>query len=302
MTDKLQAVVEHAGDTSMVKLAGYIDEDNDLKGLVAQIPAGTAMIDLAGVERINSCGIRDWVNWLAEIERNGTKPVLVSCSPAIVAQINLVKNFTGGGAVKSFQIPYYCSECDEEKVMLVETSEMSSPTQAPPSCLCETCGHAMEIDEMPQSYFAFLATVPKPEEVARGSGANVAAVAKTRVKTRERRSEPPARKSYPSLSAYQTPADGVAKRSSDKLLAKRPSRPSAQNIAAGSKERISSSRISSSTIGPKVSTQQIGTTKISSTSIDPSVAPPKTHGMMIVALIVLLVGAIGALGYLVLTQ
>jgi anti-anti-sigma regulatory factor len=287
MTDKLRATVEHEGDTSVVRLAGYLDEDNNLKGLVDKIPAGTAMIDLAGVERINSCGIRDWVNWLAALEANGTTPVLVSCSPPIVAQINLVKNFTGGGAVKSFQIPYHCRECDEEKVMLVETAEMSSPNAAPPACLCESCGHSMDIDEMPESYFAFLGTVPRPEEVARGSSASVV---KSRVKTRERRSEPPARRSYPSLSAYQTPAPGVSTRSSDKLLAKRPSQP---KMAIGSSERIS---------GQKISSQMIGTTKISSSKLDaPPMAPPKGNGALVVALVVLLLGAIGALGYLVLT-
>jgi anti-anti-sigma regulatory factor len=296
MTEKLRATVEHEGETSLVKLAGYLDEDNDLKGLVAMIPAGTAMIDLAEVERINSCGIRDWVNWLSALESNGIRPVLVGCSPAIVAQINLVKNFTGGGAVKSFQIPYYCSECDEEKVMLVETSEMGSADTPPPACLCETCGHAMEIDEMPQSYFAFLSTVPRPEEVARGSSAGVV---KARVKTRERRSEPPARKSYPSLSAYQTPVNGVG-RSSDKLLAKRPSQPK----AVGSSERISSQNISSPRMRPRISSQQlIGTTKISSSKLDaPLMKRPRTGGAMIALLIVLLLGAIGALGYLVLTQ
>lgn len=286
MTDKLRATVEHEGDTSVVRLAGYLDEDNNLKGLVEKIPAGTAMIDLAGVERINSCGIRDWVNWLAALEANGTTPVLVSCSPPIVAQINLVKNFTGGGAVKSFQIPYHCGECDEEKVMLVETADMSSPSATPPACLCESCGHAMDIDEMPESYFAFLATVPRPEEVARGSSASVV---KPRVKTRDRRSEPPARRSYPSLSAYQTPTAGVT-RSSDKLLAKRPSQP---KIAIGSSERISNQKISS---------QMIGTTKISSSKLDaPPMVAPKSNGALIAALVVLLLGAIGALGYLVLT-
>ena len=65
------------------------------------------------------------MNWLAALDANGTRTVLVACSPAIVAQINLVKNFTGNGAVKSFQVPYHCRECDEEKVVLVETAEMS---------------------------------------------------------------------------------------------------------------------------------------------------------------------------------
>ena len=82
------------------------------------------MIDLGEIERINSCGVRDWVNWLSKLEVNGTRSVLVECSPAIVAQINLVNNFTGSGVVKSFYVPYFCPECDEEKVLLVDAGDM----------------------------------------------------------------------------------------------------------------------------------------------------------------------------------
>ena len=43
----------------------------------------------------------------------------------IVAQINLVSNFTGTGVVKSFYAPYFCPNCDREKVLLVETRDMA---------------------------------------------------------------------------------------------------------------------------------------------------------------------------------
>ena len=54
------------------------------------------------------------------------------CSPAIVAQINLVNNFTGSGVVKSFYVPYFCSECDEEK------SERSGDYECSGVAPCET--------------------------------------------------------------------------------------------------------------------------------------------------------------------
>ena len=82
MSHKFQASVQHRGDVSYVKLGGVIDEDNQLGDLVDQIPSGTAVIDLGEIERINSCGVRDWVNWLSKLENNGTRSVLVECSPA----------------------------------------------------------------------------------------------------------------------------------------------------------------------------------------------------------------------------
>jgi anti-anti-sigma regulatory factor len=168
MSQKFQASVHHRDDLSFVKLAGVIDEDNELTELTDKIHGGTVVIDLGEVERINSCGVRDWVNWLGKVETKGTDVVLVECSPAIVAQINLVNNFTGSGMVKSFYVPYFCPECDEEKVLLCETSDMGPPPHEPPICRCDECDLVMDFDDMPDSYFAFLANqkrMSKPEKI-----------------------------------------------------------------------------------------------------------------------------------------
>ena len=188
MSQKFQAAVHHRDDISYIKLSGVIDEDNELADLVDKIPPGTAVIDLGEIERINSCGVRDWVNWLGKLEANNTKIVLVECSPAIVAQINLVNNFTGNGVVKSFYVPYFCPECDEEKVLLVEAADMGPPPHEPPTCRCDECDLVMDFDDMPDSYFAFLSNQRKlaepdkingaMKELARGSEAPQGARAK----------------------------------------------------------------------------------------------------------------------------
>jgi anti-anti-sigma regulatory factor len=171
MSNKFQSSIQHRGDMSFVKLGGVIDEDNELADLVDKIPAGTAVIDLGEIERINSCGVRDWVNWLSKLENNGTRSVLVECSPAIVAQINLVNNFTGNGVVKSFYVPYFCPECDEEKVLLVEAADMGPPPHEPPTCRCDECDLVMDFDDMPDSYFAFLSNQRKLAEPEKVNGA-----------------------------------------------------------------------------------------------------------------------------------
>jgi anti-anti-sigma regulatory factor len=168
MSQKFQASVHHRDDLSFVKLAGVIDEDNELTELTDKIHGGTVVIDLGEVDRINSCGVRDWVNWLGKVESNNVDVVLVECSPAIVAQINLVNNFTGSGVVKSFYVPYFCPECDEEKVLLCETAEMGPGPAEPPICRCDECDLVMDFDDMPDSYFAFLANqkkIAKPDKI-----------------------------------------------------------------------------------------------------------------------------------------
>lgn len=165
MSEKFQAAVQHREDVSYVKLSGVIDEDNELGGLADQVHGRTVVIDLGEVERINSWGVRDWVHLLGKLEGRGARIVLVECSPAIVAQINLVSNFTGGGTVKSFYVPYFCPQCDEEKSLLCEAAEMGPPPHEPPVCRCDECDLVMDFDDMPDSYFAFLANQPsEPEE------------------------------------------------------------------------------------------------------------------------------------------
>ena len=147
-------------NVTFLRVSGVIDEDNKLASSLKRIDGRTVVIDLAGVERINSCGVRDWVNWLNDLESRSKQVVLVRCSPCIVNQINLVNNFTGGGRVKSFFAPYYCPKCDIEQLRLLQVeqfAEMAQP-QAPehraPDCNEVQC--EMEFDDIEASYFAFL--------------------------------------------------------------------------------------------------------------------------------------------------
>lgn len=147
-------------DVSFLKISGTIDEDNALAGSLKKIEGRTVVIDLSGVERINSCGVRDWVNWLNDLEAAGKQAVLVRCSPCIVTQINLVHNFVGKGIVKSFFAPYYCGRCDKEQQKLLQVEQFAGSTQAhAPTFRAEGCQNMpceLQFDDIEESYFAFL--------------------------------------------------------------------------------------------------------------------------------------------------
>src|SRR6185295_15916441 len=219
MSQKFQHSVQHRGDVSYVKLGGVIDEDNELGELVDKIPNGTAVIDLGEIERINSCGVRDWVNWLSKLESNGTRSVLVECSPAIVAQINLVNNFTGSGVMKSFYVPYFCPECDEEQVLLVEAQDMGPPPHEPPTCRCDECDLVMDFDDMPDSYFAFLSNQRKlaePDKIngamrdlSRGAEPDRSSGSKVRSRTSQPNLSSGSKPSVPSLPSIQRTSSPV---------------------------------------------------------------------------------------------
>jgi len=302
MSHKFQSSVQHRGDVSFVKLGGVIDEDNELADLVDKIPIGTAVIDLGEIERINSCGVRDWVNWLSKLEYNGTRSVLVECSPAIVAQINLVNNFTGNGVVKSFYVPYFCPECDEEKVLLVEAADMGPPPHEPPTCRCDECDLVMDFDDMPDSYFAFLSNQRKlaePDKIngamkdlARGSDSQANPTGKSKVKSRASQpnlGQPGSKPSVPSLPSIQRTSTQPAKTTSSGPQ-KAPSRPPSKPPSRPGMQ------------GKQPSSPQLAGMSMRMPANGPVMAAPGKSNALVFTLVGVLVAAIVVLAYLVLTK
>jgi anti-anti-sigma regulatory factor len=314
MSHKFQSSVQHRGDVSYVKLGGVIDEDNELGELVEKIPMGTAVIDLGEIERINSCGVRDWVNWLSKLEYNGTRSVLVECSPAIVAQINLVNNFTGNGVVKSFYVPYFCPECDEEKVLLVEATDMGPPPHEPPTCRCDECDLVMDFDDMPDSYFAFLSNQRKlaePDKVNGAARIGEPQTGKGKVKSRGSQqnianaanvANKPSVPSLPSINRVSASAPNAAHHSSGhRLPVGRPGQPASgsnpPSTPSGSRLVASGANIMPPPGAPQMSMrmQQAGGPAAAA-------ATPGKGNAVIFVLVGILVAAIAVLAYLVLAK
>src|SRR4051812_30372103 len=77
---KLVASIEQRrSGARVVKLAGALDEAGVLDDAVKEPTPGKMLINLAGIDRINSFGAREWINWLATLEKNGSEIVLLSC-------------------------------------------------------------------------------------------------------------------------------------------------------------------------------------------------------------------------------
>ena len=315
MNQKFQAAITQKDDVCYIKLSGVIDEDNSLGSLVEQIPAGTAVINVGEVERINSCGVRDWVNWLSKIEKSNANVVLVECSPAIVAQINLVHNFTGGGAVKSFFAPYFCPACDLEKVLLIEAAEMSGPaTPSAPTCRCDECDGVMDFDDMEESYFAFVSSGRKVAKDAKieavlkemapddGKGerkirSRVGITGVSGGSPQQTPQTPPSLPSVPSLPSITRPGSGAGANTPTPLFGQTATSPGSRpGTSPGSRPGTSSG-------GPpsvQMSTLDIGAStrlEASAAAAGTSTARPKLAMILVVALLLV---AIGLLAYVVL--
>jgi hypothetical protein len=137
----------------LVALQGAINEQTDLTPLVLKLQQEPRVrLDLAGVQRITTSGIREWMHFIGPF--TATKKVeLVHCSPAIVAQLNIFRDFIGTALIHSFQAPYLCPVCDAQTYLELSASVSSI---APETIPCAECGAPMEFDDLPDCYFAFL--------------------------------------------------------------------------------------------------------------------------------------------------
>jgi hypothetical protein len=147
-------IKERPGLTT-VEFVGEIDENADFIELRRKL-RGTVAFQLAEVRRINSCGVREWVNFVRDLP-HVTDLSFSHCSPAIVTQLNMIYNFRGSARIRSFYAPYVCERCGQEEEKLVDVPSPTSGRHELPSFGCSQCGSAMEFDDLPERYLSFLA-------------------------------------------------------------------------------------------------------------------------------------------------
>ena len=139
----------------VVCLVGVLNEDNRLVESLTEAKDRTLIVNLSRVERINSCGVRDWMHWVMGLESRGNRLYLVQVSPPLIGQLNLVRNLCGNAVVLSFQAPYYCPNCKLESVETLFTRALVD-LKASPTAFCQSCGEPLEFDALPGVYFAFV--------------------------------------------------------------------------------------------------------------------------------------------------
>ena len=149
-------IKERPGFTS-VEFFGEIDENADFAELKRRLK-GNVVFHLADVRRINSCGVREWVNFVRDLPQVQDL-VFTHCSPAIVTQLNMIFNFRGTAKVRSFLAPYLCENCnaEEEKLLDVQQHFPTRDVRRVPDFKCDKCSTRMEFDDIPERYLSFLA-------------------------------------------------------------------------------------------------------------------------------------------------
>ncbi len=162
--------VERDGEWLRVALRGEIDENADFSELRIAL-RGNVELSLEGITRINSCGVREWVNFVRGLE--AVRALwFARCSPPVVLQLNTIYNFRGRARVSSFMAPYVCEACHGDEYKLLDVGEhfpdltrrsvrvgaLASPSvlATVPAFRCRRCGGVMIFDELPERYLSVL--------------------------------------------------------------------------------------------------------------------------------------------------
>lgn len=152
---KFELKLQPAGDELKVNISGIIDEDVDFS--VYKISDSKKIeFDFKNVRSINSCGIREWIKWLAQAKTAQLN--FVNCPKIIIDQINMVDGFLPSNAkVLSFFVPYYNDENGTEKNILFRYGqEFSEGSVSIPEKVTDDSGAEMEMDVIESKYFKFI--------------------------------------------------------------------------------------------------------------------------------------------------
>jgi anti-anti-sigma regulatory factor len=146
----LKATIDRRDGGTRVALVGYINDATNLSSLAKL--TGPLHIDLSGIDRINSVGVKTWVQFVRDCERSGINLTCERCSPVIVQQLSMISNFMGTRArVASMYVVYVCPSCHAERLELVEITPGVRPSVAA-TLPCAKCKGTMQLDEVEEMY------------------------------------------------------------------------------------------------------------------------------------------------------
>lgn len=155
--DQPQCTVERLvrGSGSLLKLCGTIDQTFDSMSF-SQQSVGTTILDLDGVTRITSFGVREWNKAIQLL--NAAYLGFVNVRPAMVTQFNVVAGVSGNGQIASMYVPFICPFCDSAFEILYDLrkdfAKLEQLDAHPPPC--PSCAKPSELDELPMVYFNFI--------------------------------------------------------------------------------------------------------------------------------------------------
>ena len=145
------------GERIRVVLRGDFTEATRFDELLPAM-VGRVVFDTAQVTYMNSLGVRAWCEFLRQARIQGYE--FHACSVPFILQASMVRDVIGRGTVTSFFAPFHCIGCDHQEERLIQTAAILAADLEPATFQCPRCSGALEFDDLPERYFAFLQDDP----------------------------------------------------------------------------------------------------------------------------------------------
>lgn len=126
-------------------ISGSLDERATPEALMEPLegrPAGPLKVDCAQIGRVNSTGVRMWMQFLRKLQRRGFEPTLRALCPVLVAHAKLIDGILASCRLESFLCAVECEKCQSESHVLVEAH-----TGVLPEVKCACGGRATPLDD-----------------------------------------------------------------------------------------------------------------------------------------------------------
>ena len=149
-------VVKDGGRTRVVLRGDFTEATRFDELLPAMV--GRVVFDTAQITYMNSLGVRAWCEFLRRARIQGYE--FHACSVPFILQASVVRDVIGRGTVTSFFAPFHCVGCAHQEERLLQSAAILASSLQPPVFKCPGCGGALEFDDLPERYFAFLEDEP----------------------------------------------------------------------------------------------------------------------------------------------
>ncbi len=155
MTDKPRLEISTRTEPGLVciTLTGVIDEKFEAGRLLNEV-APVTILELSGVRRITSFGVRQWSEVMKSLPSTVRSLYLVKCPPVFIDQLSMVLNFGGRSQVVSAYASYGCDVCGRETLALLDFLSDASTISAGqlPEVQCPQCEKPIPLVDDPQLY------------------------------------------------------------------------------------------------------------------------------------------------------
>lgn len=98
-----------------IDVFGNLDEDSNFSQIDLSL-AQEIIFNFQNVNKIQSCGIREWIKMIRKINKNAVV-VFINCPKVVIDTVNMIDGFLPAqGKIESLYVPYF-SEITEEEIL-----------------------------------------------------------------------------------------------------------------------------------------------------------------------------------------